>query len=119
MKDIKNETLAGAGTENDTESVDTGRRQALARLGLTAAIAYAAPTLLPLTPASADSDSSGGGSNGNDHGSSGSDSHDNGSDSHDNGSDSHDDGSDDYGSDDYGSAPSDPSMASDPSDSYE
>ena len=89
MKDIKHETLADTGTESDLESVDAGRRRALARLGLTAAIAYAAPTLLPLTPASADSDSSGGGSSGHDRDSGGSSSHDRSS----SGSSSHDDNS--------------------------
>jgi len=71
MKKIKSELPAENGSE--IETVDAGRRQALARLGLTAAIAYAAPTLLPLRSASAASGGGDGGNGGND-GSSGDDS---------------------------------------------
>ena len=119
MKDIKNKTLVGTGPESDTETVDTGRRQALARLGLTAAIAYAAPTLLPLTPASADSDSSGGGSSGNDGGSSGNDDGSSGNDGSSGGSDSDHDGSDDNGPDGNGTQPTEPTEATQPSDSVD
>ena len=105
MKDFKNATPADAGTGSDLESVDTGRRQALARLGLTAAIAYAAPALLPLTPASADNDSSGGGSSGHDSDSGGSDGHDDDS----GGSDSdHGGGGDDDSQDDNGTGSTTP-----------
>ena len=106
MSDVKKETLAGSVTESDREVVDADRRRALTRLGLTAAIAYAAPALLPLTPASADSDSSGGGSSGHDGGSSGHDGSSDGSSSHDGSSDGS--GSDDHGSDDSGSGSSAP-----------
>ena len=99
MSDVKKETLAGSVTESDPEAVDADRRRALTRLGLTAAIAYAAPALLPLTPASADSDSSGGGSSGHDGSSDGSSGHDGSSDGS---------GSDDHGSDDSGSGSSAP-----------
>lgn len=44
-----------------TDTADLGRRRALARLGLTAAAAYAAPTLLSLTAAKAKDGDSGGG----------------------------------------------------------
>jgi hypothetical protein len=116
MKDIENETLAGTEPESATETVDTGRRHALARLGLTAAVAYAVPTLLPLTPASADSDSSGGGSNSNDDGSNG---NDHGSDSNDHGSDSNDNGSDGDGPDHDDMDPTQPTEPTEPSDSFD
>jgi len=72
MKKIKRELPAENGSE--VETVDAGRRQALARLGLTAAIAYAAPTLLPLRSASAASGGGDGGNGGNGGSSSGDDS---------------------------------------------
>ncbi len=52
-------------TEDTGETVDLDRRRALARLGLTAAAAYAAPAVLPLTRATA---ASGGGDGGGDGG---------------------------------------------------
>jgi len=71
MKKIKNGLPAESGTENTTEPVDAGRRQALARLGLTAAIAYAAPALLPLRRAAAESGHGGGDNSGHGNGGSG------------------------------------------------
>jgi len=58
--DVKN-TNAGASVSCESEEIDSGRRQALARLGLAAAVGYAVPTLLSLT---AHASSSGGGSGG-------------------------------------------------------
>jgi hypothetical protein len=78
MKNIKNKLLAETGINSESEPVDAGRRQALTRLGLTAAIAYAAPTLLPLRKAAAHGGSdggndNGGSDNGNDDGTAGTD----------------------------------------------
>jgi len=65
----------------ETEVIDSGRRNALARLGLAAAVAYAVPTLAPLTAKASSSDGgsggggdSGGGSGGDSGGGSSSDS---------------------------------------------
>lgn len=57
MSDFKESTI------DPTDTADLGRRRALARLGLTAAVAYAAPTLLSLTAAKAKEGESGGGEN--------------------------------------------------------
>ena len=67
--DVK-KTNAGTPVSSENENIDSGRRRALARLGLVAAAGYAVPTLLSLTSAHADSSgASGGGSGGGDSGS--------------------------------------------------
>lgn len=118
MKNIKNELSAKSGTESEIESVDAGRRQALARLGLTAAIAYAAPALLPLRQAVASS-GPGGGSGGNDSGGNDGSSGNDGSGGDDNGSGGNDDGSGGNGDQDDGSNPTTPSEATSPSEQVE
>ena len=63
--DVKT-TNTGASVACENEVVDSGRRRALARLGLAAAVGYTVPTLLSLTSAHAGSSgaSGGGGSDG-------------------------------------------------------
>lgn len=58
--DVK-KTNAGNPVSCENEDIDSGRRQALARLGLAAAVGYAVPTLLSLTSARADSSGASGG----------------------------------------------------------
>lgn len=58
--DVK-KTNTGTSVSCENEEIDSGRRQALARLGLAAAVGYAVPALLSLT---AHASSSGGGSGG-------------------------------------------------------
>jgi hypothetical protein len=58
-------TNTGASVACENEAVDSGRRRALARLGLAAAVGYTVPTLLSLTSVHAGSSgASGGGSGG-------------------------------------------------------
>jgi hypothetical protein len=61
--DVKNmNTGTSVSCEND--NIDTGRRNALARLGLAAAVGYAVPTLLSLTAHASSSDGGSGGDGG-------------------------------------------------------
>jgi hypothetical protein len=77
--DVKN-TNTGTSVSCENEEIDSGRRQALARLGLAAAVGYAVPTLLSLTSAHADSSgASGGDSSGGDSSSGGGSDSDSGS----------------------------------------
>lgn len=79
--DVKN-TNTGTSVSCESEVIDSGRRQALARLGLAAAVGYAVPTLLSLTAhaSSSDSGSGGGGDSGGDSGGASGSSGDSGSD---------------------------------------
>lgn len=52
--DVKN-TNTGTSVSCENEVIDSGRRRALARLGLAAAVGYTVPTLLSLTSAHAGS----------------------------------------------------------------
>lgn len=62
--DVKN-TNTGTSVSCESEEIDSGRRHALARLGLAAAVGYAVPTLLSLTAHASSSDGgSGGGASG-------------------------------------------------------
>lgn len=58
--DVKN-TNTGTPVSCENEDIDSGRRQALARLGLAAAVGYAVPTLLSLTAHASSSDGASGG----------------------------------------------------------
>lgn len=95
--DVKN-TNTGASVSCENEVIDSGRRRALARLGLAAAVGYTVPTLLSLTSAHA----------GSSDGASGGDSSDDGSDS--DGASSSDSSSSESGS---GTTPTEPTTPSD------
>lgn len=96
MSNVKNQKPE---IELAEDGVDIERRRALTRLGLTAAVAYAAPTLLSLTSASADEGSGGDSGHGGDDDSSG-DSSDSSDASGPDTDSSSDDGSSDDGPDD-------------------
>lgn len=105
MSDVKSTTI------DPTDTADLGRRRALARLGLTAAVAYAAPTLLSLTAAKAKEGESGGGDNSGHGGDDSGDDHSGpgGGNSSPSGPDDGPDGPDDNGNDAVDEMPTSPS----------